>query len=251
MSASGESVAGEPGAGEPGAEAAPGPVTIAARGATPCVVERGSVARFGRSSRVEVAVGRDPEDRLVSRVAGYVDHRDARVRIANTSTSGKLLRIVPPVGAPVSLPPATLWSAPVGSSVVEMAGRIQTWIVEVAVAATAVTRPPSRLTGEPATDLVAELTDDERAALAAVCAPLLRVPAQSQPNGYQEAAALVPDMSAKAIERRLDKLSERLLEKGTPGLAEGRWRLGSLAQLAVHHGLVVPADLDLLAARVR
>ena len=236
-----------------GARATPGPapVTVTARGAAPCVVERGAVARFGRSSRAEVVVGRDPEDLLVSRAAGYVDHRSARVRIANTSTSGKLLRIVPPSGPPVSLPAAALWPAPLGSSTVEIAGRIQTWLVEVTVASTDVTRPPSHLAGEPATDLVAELSDDERAALAAVCAPLLRVPAQSQPNGYEEAARLVPGVSAKAIERRLDKLSERLLERGTPGLAEGRWRLGSLAQLAVHHGVVVPADLDLLAARVR
>jgi hypothetical protein len=237
--------------GSPGGEllSDPSPVTVTVRGTAPCVIDRGSVARFGRSSRVEAVIGRDPEDLLVSRTAGYVDHRSARVRIANTSTSGKLLRVVPPSGPPVPLAPAALWSAPVGMSTIEVPGRVRTWLVDVSVMATEETGPPSHVDGEPETDLVADLSDDERDALAAVCAPLLRVPAQSQPNGYAEAARLVPGASAKAIERRLDKLAERLLERGTPGLAEGRWRLGSLAQLAVHHGLVVPADLDLLRAR--
>ena len=156
---------------------------------------------------------------------------------------------MPGTGAPLLLPPAALWAPPAGSSVIELPGRVRTWILEVEVDTVTGTGPPVGITADPATDLVADLTDDERDALAAVCAPLLRVPAQSQPNGYAQAAALIPGVSAKAIERRIDKLSERLLERGTPGLAEGRWRIGSLAQLAVHHGLVVPADLDLLAAR--
>jgi hypothetical protein len=229
--------------------AADGQVTLTVRGGGTLDVEAGAVARFGRASAVDLAVGRSPEDLLISRVAGYVDRRGGRVRVANTSSSGKILRVVPPEGAPITLPAAALWSAPAGSTAVELPGRVMTWVVDLWVEATLRTGPATDIADDPATDLLADLSDEEREVLAAVCAPLLRVPTLSQPNGYNEAAALLPGVTAKAIERRIDKLIERLVAVGTPGLAQGRWRIGSLAQLAVDHGLVVPADLDFLAAR--
>jgi hypothetical protein len=226
-----------------------GCATLSLRGSDVTAVADRAVGRFGRSSTVELPVGLTPEDRLVSRRAGFVDCRATRVRLANTSSSAKPLRVVPPTGAPFVLPAGALWPLPPGATAIEVAGRIRTWIVDITVAGSGPLRATSDLDTAPATDLVADPTDLEREALAAVCAPLLQIPSSDQPNSYEDAAALLPRASAKAIARRLDKLTERLLEAGTPGLAEGRWRLGSLARVAVDHGVVVPADLDLLDAR--
>jgi hypothetical protein len=224
-------------------------VTLAVRGGRTVVVEAGRVARFGRSSRVELPIAQVPEDALVSRRAGFVDRRDGRVAVANTSTSGKLMRLVPPSGAPFPLAPAARWSAPSGATSIELVGCVRSWVVELVVRTVRRTEPAEADGPTAATDMLVELTDAERLVLAAVCEPLLRVSAKTQPNGPSEAAPLLPgEMTPKAVARRLDGIVDKLIARNAPGLAEGRWRYGSLAHLAVDHGLVVPADVDLLAA---
>lgn len=221
-------------------------VTLHPNGALPrsFTVDADNPLRFGRVERDGI-VGLDPNDSAISRAAGTIGWRDGHWVIDNTSTKRPLVLELPRQVRHQTLPPGAAQILD-GPALILVPGAVATHDLHVDVPTTAA---PDATTGG-GTDLpltVAwQLTEGETRALAALAAGYLRRWPRHDPNplSYADAAALT-DSTPAGVRRHSERVRERLVDEGVPGL-QGTHGLRALIEYLIDTAMLHIGHLELL-----